>query len=122
MSNTTATNYFEMYELSCNCGCGLYNIQASMINMLNRARAKADIPFFIVSGCRCLSHNLKIGGATNSAHLRGHAVDIKARSSRDRYIILEALLLVGFNRIGMGKTFIHADNDPSLDREVIWTY
>lgn len=30
--------------------------------------------------------------------------------------------MAGFNRIGVGKTYIHADNDNSLAQNVIWHY
>lgn len=118
MSNNK--NYFEMYELSCNCGCGRYNITPKLINMLNEARELAGLPFIINSGCRCNQHNLEIGGRPNSAHLRGFAVDIKADLSQQRYVILSSLLAVGFTRVGVYKTFIHADCDPVLPQRVMW--
>ena len=36
--------------------------------------------------------------------------------------MLQALLSVGFNRIGVGSGFIHVDIDKSKPSDVIWTY
>jgi len=63
-----------------------------------------------------------VGGTENSSHLRGFAADIHATSSADRFKILSALIEVGFNRIGIAKTFIHVDADPIKTKDVIWTY
>lgn len=89
---------------------------------LNAARGIAEIPFVINSGYRTKEHNKKVGGKPDSAHLKGMAVDIKVKGSRDRFIIISSLIMAGFNRIGIAKTFIHADTDSSKDREVAWLY
>jgi hypothetical protein len=36
--------------------------------------------------------------------------------------MLNALLEVGFNRIGIAGTFIHIDIDKNKSQNVIWTY
>lgn len=90
--------------------------------LLNEARKVANIPFIINSGYRSKSHNAKVGGKKNSSHLKGLAVDIKCTNSRDRYIIIKALLSVGFNRIGINKSFIHVDIDESKKHSVSWLY
>ena len=35
---------------------------------------------------------------------------------------MKSLMKVGFNRIGVGNTFIHVDIDPEKPIDVIWTY
>lgn len=92
------------------------------IKKLTQARIIANIPFIINSGYRSKSHNAKVGGKTNSSHLKGLAVDIKCTNSRDRYIILHSLISCGFHRIGIGKTFIHVDMDESKSHNVSWLY
>lgn len=115
---------FKESEFDCRCGCGLglKDMPQSPIDKTVKARAIAQVPFIIDSAIRCVTHNAAEGGAPNSAHLRGHALDIRARTSRQRYKILTALLAVGFTRIGYNKKFIHADDDPSLAPEVIFDY
>ena len=57
-----------------------------------------------------------------SSHQKGIAADIKSRSSRNRSAILDGLIKAGFTRIGIGKTWIHVDNDPLKARRVTWLY
>jgi len=93
-----------------------------MLEMLDEVRDKFDKPIRINSGYRTAKHNLKVGGTPNSSHLRGLAVDISCSSSVDRYHLLNCLLDVGFNRIGIAGSFIHVDIDLEKAKDVIWTY
>lgn len=98
------------------------NMDIDFLAKLDKAREYANIPFIINSAYRTKEHNAKIGGVANSSHLKGLAVDISINSSRERFIVLKALILVGFNRIGVAKTFIHVDDDKEKTNNVIWTY
>ena len=92
------------------------------VNKLNEARIISDIPYFITSGYRCKRHNKAVGGTSTSSHTKGLAVDINAKNSRQKYLIVKGLLDVGFTRIGIGKNFIHVDDDKKKDKKVIWGY
>jgi len=98
------------------------NMDVDFLAKLDEARELAGIPFIINSAYRSPGHNAKIGGKPNSSHLRGLAVDIKATDSRTRFTVLNALISVGFNRIGIADTFIHVDLDCEKSDRVIWTY
>lgn len=98
------------------------NMQPHFLLKLDEAREYAGIPFVINSAYRSLKHNKKVGGKPNSSHIKGLAVDIRCNTSRNRFIILDALIAVGFNRIGVADTFIHVDLDLSKSDNVIWTY
>jgi hypothetical protein len=37
-------------------------------------------------------------------------------------LVLRSLLAAGFERIGIAKTFIHADRDLDLPGDVVWLY
>ena len=113
--------YFKVDEFECPC-CGENNINPDLLVALDNARDIAEIPFVIESGFRCVEHNRAVGGKEDSSHLTGLAADIRATTSTDRYLILNALLFVGFTRIGIGKTFIHADIDRTKSQEVVWVY
>lgn len=89
---------------------------------LSQARAYAKIPFVITSGYRSKAHNARVGGVPNSAHRTGHAADIRARTSTDRAMIVKSLFDAGFNRIGIGNSFVHVDDDPSKSPMVMWLY
>ena len=97
------------------------NMDEEFLERLDQARAFADIPFIINSAYRSPEHPLSIENPTSS-HIKGLAVDIKATDSTTRFKILDALLFVGFKRIGFGKTFIHVDSDYDKTQDVIWTY
>tara|TARA_R110002012_G_C11521624_1_gene599510 strand:+ start:390 stop:749 length:360 start_codon:yes stop_codon:yes gene_type:complete len=99
-----------------------YRMNKDFIRRLDTARGIAGIPFKINSGYRTAAHNEKVGGRVGSSHKKGLAADIGYYGSRERYLILNALMQVGINRIGIAKTFIHCDVDKIKDEDVIWLY
>lgn len=115
--------YFDISEFDSpdEPGSGQY-MDDEFLEMLDKARHLAGIPFVINSGYRTRAHNRAVGGLKNSAHLDGFAADIRVKTSRERIYIVGALLEAGFNRIGIANTFIHVDNDPTKPEEVMWTY
>jgi uncharacterized protein YcbK (DUF882 family) len=115
--------FFEYSEFDSPDQKGSYtNMDVAFLNKLSKARELAAIGFKITSGYRSPAHNEKVGGVPSSSHTLGHACDIYAPTSRQKYIIINALLQAGFDRIGVAKNFIHVDDDPSKNEEVIWTY
>lgn len=98
-----------------------YKMDKDFLEKLDRAREFAGFPFFINSAWRSPEHPESIKNPTSS-HIKGLAVDIRARDSRTRYLIIDALMHVGFNRIGIADTFIHVDDDKDKSSGVIWTY
>lgn len=116
--------HFMPNEFSCQCGCGggFSDMDERLLLLLDAARTAADVPFRISSAYRCDRHNEAVGGVEESAHTSGNAVDIIARSGYEKWRIVQALMDVGLNRIGISKSFIHVDNDPSKPSPVIWTY
>jgi len=98
------------------------SMKLEFVTLLDKARKIAKVSFSINSGYRTASHNNEVGGVNNSAHLRGYAADIHAANNFKRSRILQALYAVGFDRIGIGKNFIHVDNDPSLPAPRTWLY
>jgi uncharacterized protein YcbK (DUF882 family) len=117
-------NYFEYKEFDSPDlpNSGKLYMDEQFMELLDHARAIAGIPFKINSAYRSIEINKKAGGKINSAHLVGKAADISCTDSRSRHIILSSLLDAGFNRIGIGATFIHVDSSNSKDSNVIWTY
>ena len=102
--------------------CSLQDMEQSTMDMLDKARDIAGIPFVLNCAYRSREWDLARKRTGNSAHTRGMAVDIKCTWSANRYKIISALLAVGFKRIGIAKTFVHVDNDPSLPQCVIFDY
>ena len=112
--------YMKPQEFACKC-CGVYGTQQSVMERFDEAREIAGVPFVVTSGYRCEKKQEAIG-SKSSVHPDGWAADISAPDSRTRFRIVDALMQVGFNRIGIGKDFVHGDLDPSKAEFVIWTY
>ena len=96
-------------------------MSADFLKKLDEAREYAGIPFAINSAYRSPTHPLSIKNPTSS-HITGLAVDISVKDSKTRFKILDALIAVGFTRIGIANSFIHVDLDFDKSQNVIWTY
>lgn len=122
--------YFRYSEFDCKCKkCqanhetqGIDLMDEDFLEMLDDARHKAGVAFVINSGLRCDAHNRASGGVKTSSHLKGLAVDIACTDNRTRGYIIGGLYDAGFNRIGIHPQFIHVDDDPSKDADVVWLY
>lgn len=99
------------------------------IAKLDLARKVAGIPFVITSGFRSPEKNQSVVGAvSDSAHLKGLAVDLAVSDSRSLCKMIEGALSSGIHRIGVyfsagdspTPMHLHLDDDPEKDAEVIW--
>tara|TARA_R100000458_G_C8277521_1_gene253062 strand:- start:156 stop:539 length:384 start_codon:yes stop_codon:yes gene_type:complete len=97
-------------------------MEEELLKRLDFARELANTPFKITSGYRTKEHNRKIGGVSNSSHLKGLAADIYCDSNINRWRIIDSLIKARFTRIGIGKNFIHCDIDEDKANGVIWLY
>ncbi len=95
-------------------------ISNKLMNQLALAQKICPVQIILTDGFRTVEQDKALGDSGNTAHVRGLAVDIRCRTSQDRYAIIKALLAAGFNRIGDEATHIHADIDTSLPSMVIW--
>jgi len=68
-----------------------YKLHPDLWVILDKAREIAGVPFIITSGFRTPEENKKAGGKSNSAHLRGLAVDIVSGDNFKRSKILKGL-------------------------------
>lgn len=128
MANTINLKYFKIHEFDSpdEPGSGS-KMDAEFLLKLDKAREIANCKFVVNSGFRTIEWNAKIGGRVGvgklmSSHCKGLAVDIRCNNSRDRGLIINALISVGIRRIGIAKTFIHCDVDNEKDQHVIWLY
>ena len=111
---------FDQSELECKCGCGFYNLDSHILEILERIRAKYGDVTLINSACRCPKHNKAVGGGPE--HPEGKAVDIQCTSDRLRHIILQTAYEMNVPRIGIGDGFIHLGIATDLPQIVTWTY
>ena len=123
--------YFTKKEFDCNCsscktkGNTGENMDIDFLVKLDKARDIVGVSFRINSGYRCPEHNKNVGGIKTSSHtnIPCNAADISTKDSVTRFKVLQALLEVGFVRIGIGESFIHCDTDTeNKSPEVCWTY
>ena len=98
----------------------IYGLRDRLILMLDQAREIAGVPFIITSGLRTADQNRAVGGVSDSAHLKGLAVDLQCKNSNTRFKIVKSLLEVGFNRIEIAPLHIHTDIDNLKPKEVIF--
>ena len=116
-----AWKYFDVWKdsMACHCGCGFGASPAEfnhyLMEQLDLLREMHGKPITLTSAARCLKYNDEIGGEKNSAHTpeddaQCRAVDIAApfgSFDRKRFILMANR--AGFQRIGIGKTFVHVD-------------
>jgi peptidoglycan hydrolase-like protein with peptidoglycan-binding domain len=71
--------YFQKSEWACKCGCGLNNVDHTLVTVAERVRTYFNTPITISSGLRCPTRNAQAGGVSNSRHLTGKAMDFCVR-------------------------------------------
>ncbi|MBF0516958.1 MAG: peptidase M15 [Nitrospirae bacterium] len=115
------STHFKEEDFTCKCGCGKNNISQALVDRLDELRDAVNFPLVITSGTRCAKHNEAVGGAADSAHLKGLAADIGINDSGKRYRVIAAAV-EHFARIGIGKSLIHVDIDETKPQEAAWVY
>jgi uncharacterized protein YcbK (DUF882 family) len=80
-------------------------------------------PITVLSAYRSPTHNVKIGGARNSQHLQGRALDLKPPKGVTVDAFYDAIKRnaaeFGIGGIGKYKTFVHIDIRPTL-KLAVW--
>lgn len=99
--------HFSTREFRCH-HCGAVKITHGLIGRLEILRAQVGHPLPILSGYRCPVHNRAVGGAPQSRHLVGDAVDFRQGLVRP----LQAEK-AGFRGIGVDNGWVvHVDLRP----------
>lgn len=103
-------------------GCSRSDIVDSSLQRLDRAREIAGVPFVLTSAYRSSESEIKKGRSGSGAHTLGRAFDVRCLNNEQRWRIVFGALAAGFQRIGIGSTFVHLDDAPSLPSPRIWLY
>lgn len=115
--------YFIESEFNrCVPSCSMSDMDSDFLKLLDELREKCGFPLVISCAYRSREWDLSKGRSGNSAHTKGCAVDIIYNSSSTAYAIVKNAMELGINRIGIGKNFIHIDNDDSLPQNVLFNY
>ena len=69
------SEHFTLGEFMCHNGTDIVKFDTQILKMLEKLRAKYGGKIAIISGYRPTGYNASIGGAVNSAHIDGQAVD-----------------------------------------------
>lgn len=106
---------FTDHEFACKC-CGLYWADPVMLGGLATLRRILNKPVIITSAYRCPAHNKEVGGAVNSLHTKGKAVDIYIKGVTAADMAKMAETVEVFRNGGIGiytpEQFIHVDTGP----------
>lgn len=108
------SNNFNRSEFACK-GKGCCNhaarIQQRLVNALQKLRENINKPIIVVSGYRCSKHNIEVGGAKESMHVKGLAADIRVDGMSIQELYEAVLAIPAFSDGGVGiyKTWIHVD-------------
>lgn len=123
MKSSAMSKYFSPSEFKkCVPSCSIEDMDGGFLALLDKVREKAGIPLVLNCAYRSREWDIAKGRSGNSAHTRGKAVDIRCNSSATRFKIVKAAMECGIVRIGIGKSFVHLDNDSSLTQNVIFDY
>lgn len=107
---------FSPRELACK-GTGQLLVDETAIDKLQQLRDALGVPLLITSAYRSPEHNKRVGGATNSYHMKGNAFDIRMEN-QDPDVFEIAAREVGFRGFGYypKQGFMHIDLGP----ERVW--
>lgn len=117
------SKYFAPKEFEkCVPSCKITDMDAGFLDLLDKVREAAGIPLVLNCAYRSREYDKSKGRSGNSSHTKGKGVDIRANDSANRLKIVKAAVECGISRIGIGKTFVHLDDDRSLPQGVMWHY
>ncbi len=108
MNNIKISKNFKLKEFQCKDGSQLVKIDSELLHKLQKLRDSICKPIIINSGYRTESYNKKVGGAKNSYHTQGQAVDIRINGLKPEEVAKIAER-IGFTGIGIYKNFTHLD-------------
>lgn len=123
-----ATNFMANEFFSTSPGVTEHPLEKKLVDVSQALRTYYGKPISIVSTYRTTSHNLTVGGAINSQHLKGNAVDLTTVMKVDGKWVFDevafkkladelriykhnhpAIKSLGVGGIGIYENFIHLD-------------
>jgi len=111
--------YFKLSDFNCQ-ETGNNEMSEEFLEKLDDLRHKCGFPFIITSGYRDPTHSIEARKAKAGTHARGIASDIRINNGNEAYDIIKNAQSMGFNGIGVAKSFIHVDIRKGMP--VVWSY
>lgn len=98
-----------------------------LMEMLDSLREYVGTPLIITSGYRTQAHNASLKhSSTHSRHIIGNAVDIAVNNAVVMGKIVSFALTWKCGTkvwgLGIGKNFVHIDNDANRQEFMVWGY
>lgn len=110
---------FMVKEFACKDGSDKILIDTELVLVLQKIRDHFGKPVTINSAYRNAGYNKKIGGVSNSQHVKGTAADIVVKSVAPEEVAKYAeYIMNGKGGIGLYSTFVHVDTRSRRSR---WT-
>lgn len=107
------THNFSRHEFACKCGCGFDDVDDNLVIVLQLIRETANMPIYILSGCRCPPHNIAVRGMIDSYHKSGKAADWRIPGLCTFELYLLAIMHPAYKLCGIGlypgSDSIHTD-------------
>ena len=108
--STYLSDNFKVKEFACNDGSDTVLIADELVSLLQKIRDHFGVAVTINSGYRTSTYNKKVGGTTNSQHVKGTAADIVAKGVDPLTVAQYAeYLMPDSGGIGVYQTFTHVD-------------
>lgn len=115
--STYLSNNFKVKEFACNDGSDTVLISDDLVDLLQKIRDHFGVAVTINSGYRTSTYNKKVGGATNSQHVKGTAADIVVKGVDPLTVAqYSEHLMPDSGGIGVYQTFTHVDVRTSRSR------
>lgn len=117
--NTKLSDNFTVREFACQDGSDKVLIDTDLVAILQKIRDHLGKPITINSAYRTASHNRKVGGVSNSQHVKGTAADIVVSGIAPVEVAKYAeYIMPNKGGIGVYSGFVHVDVRTSRSR---WT-
>ena len=101
--------YFKPYEFMMDGQLVYGKMNTDFLLKLDECRHQCQVSMSISSSYRTKKKNQSVGGAPNSLHLQGRAVDILVSSGSERAKIMKTALSLGLS-VGIMENAIHLDD------------
>lgn len=102
--------YFKPSEFKrCTPSCEISQMDTDFLELLDKVREDAGVPFVLLSAYRNPSHDMTRGRTGKGYHTLGRAVDVSCMNGNIRLIMIKACISLGLS-VGVYPTFLHIDN------------